>query len=109
MKNLLAAPAPALAACLVLLGACADMRWTRSGADEATVSRELDECRAQALRRAAPAGAGTAAADPQVPVDRAGVPTGNRSVAGSANERFIAEHESVRVCMTARGYQLQSR
>ena len=107
MKKLLFAPA--LAAGLVLLGACADMRWTKSGADEATVSRDLDQCRAAALRRAAPPAAGTVAADPQVSVERAGVPAGNRSVAGSANERFIAEHESIRVCMTGRGYQLELR
>src|SRR5687767_7361203 len=98
---------PVIALCALLLAACAEMRWSKPGADQAAVSRDLDECRGNALRRAAPLGPGAPTADPQVPVDRAATPAGNRSATGSSNERFIAEHENVRVCMTGRGYQLQ--
>ena len=96
------------ASTVLLLGACAEMKWTKSGADAATVSRELDDCRAVALRRGAtvqPAAA--TSAEPQLPIDRGATSPGNRAVAGSSNERFVAEHEQVRACMTQRGYQLQ--
>jgi hypothetical protein len=35
------------------------------------------------------------------------MPVGTRPAA-TADERFIAEHEVVRLCMQRRGYQLQS-
>ena len=92
----------------LLLGACAEMKWTKPGANAATVSRELDDCRATALRRGtAIQPAAAPSAEPQLPIDRGASSAGNRSVAGSSNERFVAEHEQVRACMTERGYQLQ--
>ena len=85
------------------LGACADMQWTKAGADTAAVSRDLEQCRASALRGAAPAAAAMSQ-DAQV-VDRAAAPIAGRP-AGTTNERFVAEHEDTRRCMVSRGYQL---
>jgi hypothetical protein len=90
-----------LAGALALsLAACADMDWTKAGADKAAVSRDLDDCRGAALGRSPPANA-------IMPQDRTvtGAVAPGRP-AGSANERFISEHESVRACMVGRGYQL---
>lgn len=92
--------AGALALALV---ACADMDWTKPGADKAAVSRDLDDCRGAALRGASPPAAG-ATQDAQM-VDRGGALATTRPAATS-NERFVAEHESVRRCMAAKGYQL---
>src|SRR4051812_32734211 len=93
---------------VLMLGACAEMRWTKPGSDAATVSRELDACRGAALRReGAPQPPAAPSADPQTPVDRAATSAGNRSVVGTSNERFVAEHEAVRLCMTQRGYRLE--
>ena len=92
--------AGALALSLV---ACADMDWTKPGADKAAVSRDLDDCRGAALRGAAPPAAGVTH-DAQT-VDRGGALATTRPAA-SSNERFVAEHETVRRCMAAKGYQL---
>ena len=100
-------PIPALltAAIALTLAGCAEMQWARSGADTATVSRDLDACRAVALRSGAPpavpAGSLEAASD-------SGRPRAIQPAAGS-NERFVAEQEAVRRCMVERGYTLQPR
>ena len=88
---------------LAVLAACAEMDWTKAGADKAAVTRDLDECRGRALRGVQPPAA-SVTHDPQA-VDRGGSPSGSRPATG-ANERFIAEHEAVRQCMVARGYKL---
>jgi hypothetical protein len=93
------------AACAMLVAGCADMRWTKSGADAATAARDLDDCRASALQHAPPRGPGVPSQDPQV-IDRGASPVATRPP-GTSNERFIVEHESVRVCMLQRGYRLQ--
>ena len=98
LKLLTTACAAALA-----LAACADMDWTKPGADKPTVSRDLDACRGAALRNTPP-GPANASQNPEV-VDRASAPVAGRP-AGSDNERFIAEHDSVRQCMASRGYKL---
>ncbi len=103
MKRLFPA---ALILSAILAGACADLRWTKAGADDAAVSRDLDECRATGLTRGAPAG-GAGVTPPDQPVERGATPVGARPAA-SANERFIAEHEVVSACMQRRGYRLQS-
>jgi hypothetical protein len=102
MMNALKLPLTACAIALAL-AACADMDWTKAGADKAMVSRDLDDCRGNALRNAPPPGA-VASQDPQM-VDRGSAPNTGRP-AGSSNERFIAEHEAVRQCMVSRGYKL---
>jgi hypothetical protein len=94
------------AALLSILGGCAgDMRWSKPGADAATISRDLDECRGNALLHAAPQGAGVPTQDGPV-LDR-GATTMSTRQSGTSNERFIAEHEDVRLCMLRRGYQLR--
>ena len=93
------------AAAVLITSACAEMRWAKPGADAATVARDTDECRATALGRSAPRGAAIATQDPQM-IDRGATPMAARS-AGTSNDRFIAEHEEVRVCMQRRGYQLR--
>jgi hypothetical protein len=100
--NTLTATLVAAARTLSLV-ACADMDWTRPGADKATVSRDLDDCRGAALRGASPPVAGVTQ-DTQM-VDRGGALATTRPAATS-NERFVAEHETVRRCMSAKGYQL---
>jgi hypothetical protein len=94
-----------LVAAMLVAGGCAEMRWTKQGADAAAVSRDLDECRASSLARAGPRGAAIPSQDPQM-IDRGASPMATRPP-GTSNERFIAEHEDVRVCMVRRGYQLQ--
>lgn len=93
-----------LVAAALLAGGCAEMRWTKPGADAAAASRDLDECRAGALSRSGPRGPSMPSQDPQM-IDRGASPMATRPAAGS-NDRFIAEHEDVRVCMQRRGYQL---
>ena len=102
MMNTLPFPLIAFALALSFAG-CAEMQWTKAGANNATVSRELDECRGAALRRAPPPG-GVASQDPQV-IDRGATPMATRP-SGTSNERFIAEHDAVRQCMAQRGYTL---
>ena len=102
MKTSLSLTALSCALALSLAG-CADMNWTKPGADNAAVSRDLDDCRGRSLRGAPPAAA-VVTQDPQR-VERGAAPTGTRP-AGSANERFIAEHDAVRECMAAKGYRL---
>jgi len=87
-------------------GACAEMRWTRPGADANQASRDLDACRGAALQRSGPRGAGAAGADMQNSIERGTSASGTRP-AGTSDDRFIAEHEEVRVCMLQRGYQLR--
>ena len=99
MMNALKLPLIACtAACL--LAACADMDWTRPGADKAATSNDLEDCRAVALGRST-----TQAVAAERGTTTSGVIAPARP-SGTANERFIAEHEAVRQCMTAKGYQL---
>ncbi|HEX2827808.1 MAG TPA: hypothetical protein VHP37_15755 [Burkholderiales bacterium] len=91
---------PFACAAALALAACADMDWTKPGADKAAVSRDMDDCRGAWLRRAEPPEAKASQERTQPAVVSPGRP------AGSANERFIAEHEAVRQCMVAKGYQL---
>ena len=98
-------PFATLVAAMLVAAGCAEMRWTKPGADTAAVARDLDDCRASALARSGPRAAPIPSQDPQV-MDRGATPTATRS-AGTSNDRFIAEHEEVRVCMQRRGYQLQ--
>jgi hypothetical protein len=98
---------PALAAAVLMsaLGGCAgDMRWTKPGADGVAVSRDLDDCRGNALRDATPQGPGVPSHDGPM-LDRGGTTMSTRQ-SGTSNDRFIAEHEDVRLCMVRRGYQL---
>lgn len=87
----------------VALAACAEMRWSRPDADAAQVSRDLDACRGAALQRPAPRGAAIREADTQSAIER----RSGMQPAGTSDDRFIAEHEEVRVCMLQRGYQLR--
>jgi hypothetical protein len=89
----------------MLVTGCAEMRWTKPGADAAAAARDLEECRASALARTGPRSPVVVSQDAQM-VDRGGSPTATRP-AGTSNDRFMAEHEDVRVCMVRRGYQLQ--
>ena len=94
-----------LVACIAC-GACAEMRWTKPGADANQAARDLDACRGAALQRSGPRGAGAAGADVQSTIERGTSGSGVRP-AGTADDRFIAEHEDVRTCMLQRGYQLR--
>lgn len=85
------------------LHACAlGGQWTRAGADRASIDRDLEQCREAALRgapAAVPAGSAIAPAT-----------AGERLVlvpSRDSNERFVAEQEVVRRCMTGRGYRLE--
>ena len=90
----------------IAFGACAEMRWTKPGADANQASRELDACRGAALQRSGPRGAGAASPNMQSIVERGTSASGARP-AGTSDDRFIAEHEDVRTCMLQRGYQLR--
>jgi hypothetical protein len=96
--------AAALVGLAVTIAGCADMRWSKPGADAALVSRDLDECRAAALRSAnAPI-----STPGQVDARTDGMSgPGIMTPAAGSNERFVAEHEEVSRCMLQRGYQLK--
>ena len=94
----------ALAAAALIAQACAGPQWTKAGADAAAVSRDLDDCRAVALRRAAPAVAPSSS--PQAVTDR-GRSTNPLTASAGSNERFIDEREEVNRCMAKRGYELR--
>jgi hypothetical protein len=89
-----------------LLGGCADLQWSKDGADDATVSRDLDDCTRSARVQAASQTINTGPAAPQVMgVD----PQGRAFVANPfppQQDRFITEHDLQRFCMTGKGYQL---
>ena len=87
----------------IAFGACAEMRWTRPGADANQASRDLDACRGAALQRSGPRGADV---EMRSAVER-GTSAASARPAGTAEDRFIAEHEEVRTCMLQRGYQLR--
>ena len=101
MKRLLA---HGFAAVIVLAAqGCASGQWVKPGADAATVSRDTEECRKLALRRAtapvAPAGSAAARTD--------GGRVGALTPAVGSNERFVNEHEDIRRCMLGKGYELR--
>ena len=94
----------AFIALVLTVTGCAEMRWSKAGADSALVSRDLDECRAAALGRA-----NTAISTPGQ-VDGRSDGTGSPGImtpAPGSNERFVAEHEEVSRCMVRRGYALR--
>ena len=90
----------------IAFSACAEMRWTKPGTDANQASRDLDACRGEALQRSGPREAGPFGPDRQFTVERGTGASGARP-AGTSDERFIADHEEVRVCMLRRGYQLR--
>ena len=91
-----------LAAFAALASGCAEMQWSKPGADAGALARDQNECRAIALQRSAPIAArGTL--DARTDGGRAPV----MAPAQGSNERFVAEHEEMRRCMIQRGYQLK--
>ena len=101
MIRLLPTLAPALLA--TMLSGCADLQWSKPGADAAAVSHDLDACRSVALKSA---GAPVAPARGTESVTDHGRPSSMQPTAGS-NERFVAEQETIRRCMASRGYVLR--
>lgn len=93
-------------AIFLLLGGCADLRWTREGVDDATLARDLDDCARSAHVQASSQVISAGPATPQVMgVD----PQGRAFVANpfpASSDRFIVEHDLERLCMTGKGYQL---
>lgn len=87
---------PALLALLV--AACASVQWTRDGASDADLTRDLADCRKEAALRFPGGTIGL----PSAPIDpRFGGPGGP-----SAAESQMQEQVAVANCMRARGYQL---
>lgn len=79
------------------------MQWSKSGADAAAVSRDLDACRAQALGRSSPTVAAGGSPDAITEGRRPPV----MAPSAGSNERFVEEHEAVSACMIRRGYALR--
>lgn len=92
-----------LALLALLAQGCAEMQWSKPGADTAQLARDQDECRAAALGRAGPPVAGRGSIDARTDGGRPPV----MAPAQGSNERFVAEHEEMRRCMLQRGYQLK--
>ena len=96
---------PLLAAAgLALIAACAGPQWTKPGADASVISRDVDECRGVALKRASPAAAPSTSTEATTDRGRSGTPM---SISAGSNERYIDEREEVHRCMLTRGYQLR--
>src|SRR5690242_421265 len=97
---------PKAAVVILLLGGCADLRWTKDGADDATLARDLDDCTRTAHVQAASQSLANGTATPQVMVVD---PQGRAFVANPFppnSDRLIAEHDLQRFCMTEKGYRL---
>jgi hypothetical protein len=90
----------------VFLGACADLHWSKPGADAAQVSRDLEACRGSALQRSIPRAPAVTSGDTTGTGER-GISVSGARPGGSSDERFIAEHEEIRTCMLRLGYQLR--
>jgi hypothetical protein len=92
-------------AVVLMLAACADRHWDKSGVDAATLDEDLQQCtqraRLDARQRELP-GFGsplTIRADPQ----------GNPVVAPSTTrdtDRFLIEQDLTSTCMRSKGYEL---
>ncbi|MBI2509547.1 MAG: hypothetical protein HYV99_06170 [Betaproteobacteria bacterium] len=88
------------------LGACADVRWHKPGAGAAELDRELGQCRQEArFRSAREAGLPGSALPQTIVVDPQG-----RTIAvqprSPDSERFLLEHDLMRLCMRQKGYEL---
>src|SRR5690348_13262645 len=85
---------------MLLLGGCADLRWSKDGADDATLARDLDDCARNARAQASSQALANGPATPQVMgVD----PQGRAFVANpfpANSDRYIMEHDLQRFCMT---------
>jgi hypothetical protein len=94
--------AAALAAIALAAQGCAEMKWTKPGADANAVANDQNECRAVALGATPPVGTrGTI--DTRADGGRSPV----MASSSSSGDRFVAEHEEMSRCMTQRGYQLK--
>jgi hypothetical protein len=92
---------------IVVLGACADMQWTKPGVDAAGVERELADCRMAARQRVLQQPESLSSAVPQI-----GGPAGAShpvvvETPVRQDDRFLAEHGATRACMQQRGYQIK--
>jgi len=91
---------------IVLAAGCADLRWHKDAAEPAALARDLDECtqiaRARAAREAWLPGASLPRIVGSDPRGRAIVSAPGRD----DSERFLLEHDLVRLCMGERGYEL---
>ena len=91
---------------LLFVSGCADLRWSKDGADEAMLARDLDDCSRSARVQASSQVLANGPATPQVMgVD----PQGRPFVANpfpASSDRYLAEHDLQRFCMTGKGYQL---
>lgn len=94
-----------LAALTAGLCACADLQWTRPGADDAALRADLEQCRWQAHQ------VGTALQLPsltdreiprslQIRGGEAGAPP------GAASDHRLAEFQELQSCMSRKGYRL---
>lgn len=80
------------------LAACAELRWHKAGADEATLEADLSACRKQAQEKAARAGH---IGLPPVSDPRFGTPSGPTQV-----EQRLMENQAAETCMRGKGYAL---
>jgi hypothetical protein len=92
-------------ALVFLVAACAEMQWSKDDASPADLERDLAACReqarAQAERQTVPQPSGPRI----VGVDRLGRPIVSQPEQLDG-ERFMAEHDLTRYCMSKRGYKL---
>jgi hypothetical protein len=95
----------AFAAIALVIAGCAEVQWQKGGADAATMSRDLGECRDAAQSRAmletrpdALASTRTIITDPA----RTTSPYPYRT----ETDRFLLENDLTRACMIQRGYEL---
>jgi hypothetical protein len=80
------------------LAACAELRWSKPGTDEATLAQDHAACAQQARQTAARAGN---FGMPPVSDPRFGTPSGP-----SQTEQIMQEQQALDRCMRAKGYAL---
>jgi hypothetical protein len=94
------------AVALVLLAACAELRWHKDGADAATLDGDLVECRLQARAQARRHIPVLAPDTPRV----VGADARGQPIMGTSRQldadRTLLEHDLMRDCMRGKGYEL---
>jgi hypothetical protein len=96
---------PSVAVLALLAAGCAELRWQKPGAAQATLEQDLERCRQEAHVRAERETVPSLALTPVLGTDQQGRPIVIQSHQRDA-ERLLAQQDLTRSCMRAKGYEL---